>query len=285
MSYFSLITWNIDFDTPFGYERVSAIADAVLVEKPCVVLLQEVSDMPFSFWQGGKDNRSPNTTRCENSSYKLLLRYLSDQYEPIVDLGLPSEQTYFVMAFVKRDVSHVRGYEYTEFENTTQGRGLLSVELSPKASDDDIVLRIFTSHLESGVTSADARLEQMRWIASEMARHSAPAIFAGDTNFRDKEAEKLRQELAKRRAAGGKRLHDLFVEMGEPQHFRFTWDTRTNTNKIRDLPYRVRPRARFDRIFYTEPFRANAIRLIGRERLPVSVFPSDHYGVYGELRF
>jgi endonuclease/exonuclease/phosphatase family metal-dependent hydrolase len=285
MSYFKLISWNIDFDSPFSYERARAVADLILAESPCVALLQEVSDMPFSFWQGEENGSSVSPARRESSSYKVLLRQLGQAYEPVVDLGLPSEQTYFVMAFVRRDRHRILGFEYTEFENTAQGRGLLSIQISPIASDQDIVLQIFTSHLESGANSANIRGQQMRWIASKMSLCEAPAVFAGDTNFREREAQKFHRELDEQRVQGERGLSDLYIEMGEPAHFRFTWDTRTNTNKTRDLPSRVRPRARFDRVFYTEPFRANAIRLIGRERLAVSVFPSDHYGIYGELRF
>jgi endonuclease/exonuclease/phosphatase family metal-dependent hydrolase len=118
-----------------------------------------------------------------------------------------------------------------------------------------------------------------------MLEGDTPAIFAGDTNFREKEKAGFEKEIAKAIGSEEMRLFDLFVEVGEPSHLRFTWDTRTNTNKVKELPPRFRPRARFDQVLFTRPFQANAMRLLGRERLGHAVFPSDHYGIYGELRF
>lgn len=81
---------------------------------------------------------------------------------------------------------------------------------------------------------------------------------------------------------------DVWEHQGKQEHCRYTWDTKTNTNKT--VPYVSR--CRFDRI-YLRPASKEGVShlvpdhmaLVGLEKLDCGRFTSDHWGIYCSFVF
>lgn len=76
---------------------------------------------------------------------------------------------------------------------------------------------------------------------------------------------------------------DVWEQLGEPEHCRYTWDTHANTNK--DVEFKCR--LRFDRLYLRRAAREgvpqlepDSMALIGLEKLPCGRYTSDHWGIY-----
>lgn len=293
----SVATWNIDFDSPHIYLRTRAVIDALLAAAPDAIALQEVSAVPIARWHSstmtnttaaatGGGGGAPNT-HPQQCSLRMLEARLAAEYDAAYDVGEAAEAPYFVAAFVRRDRFRTLEYEYTAFERSAQGRGVLSVALAERASGRR--LRLLTSHLESCPEGAALRKEQLATVAHMMLQQqqqqqsgvsAVPTLFAGDTNLRVSEvsAELVQSSSAKR--DDPRKLQDAYVQCGEPVHARYTWDTLRNANRAESFPPNVRPRARYDRVFVSGGVRATSMQLLGAERLAVGVHPSDHFGLY-----
>eukprot|EP00166_Cyanidium_caldarium_P005070 ctg_586.g300 len=270
-----LVTWNVDMDTVNGRSRWRHIALQLSELLPDVVLLQEVSARP-----------PEDTTGAEgpwgSTSLEVFQRALGSRYELAYDVGAADAEAYFVAAAVRRDRFRVLEYEYTEFENTVQGRGLLNVLLA-SVGDAAWRVRVLTAHLESGAEASAVRQAQLAAVVDAMVSVPEQAsVFGGDTNLRAKEvpAGLFRVPAA---ASTGDILRDAFVEAGEPPTLRYTWDTFRNHNKRDPRGKHRGARARYDRIFTTSHWSARSLRLLGTERLGSGVFPSDHFGLFAEL--
>ncbi|KAJ3589709.1 hypothetical protein NHX12_010552 [Muraenolepis orangiensis] len=76
---------------------------------------------------------------------------------------------------------------------------------------------------------------------------------------------------------------DVWEKLGRQEHCRYTWDTKTNSNKR--LPFACR--CRFDRVYLRPAKREgvacllpNHMALLGLEKLDCGRYTSDHWGVY-----
>ncbi len=95
------------------------------------------------------------------------------------------------------------------FEYTPLARDYLEAELEHTSGAR---VRVFTAHMESLKSGAEARLEQMLEIDGRLhADATVPAVFAGDTNLR-------KSERAKDFKAG-----DAYMLAGEPRQYQHTW--------------------------------------------------------------
>uniref|UniRef100_A0A8C6S2I3 Tyrosyl-DNA phosphodiesterase 2b n=1 Tax=Neogobius melanostomus TaxID=47308 RepID=A0A8C6S2I3_9GOBI len=160
---------------------------------------------------------------------------------------------YFTGMMLKRSRVKLLEENIVPFPTTKMMRNLLVAQVTFK----DHKLCLMTSHLESCKGHAEERMKQLR-----------------DTNLRDTEVAKVGLPST---------VSDVWERLGKQEHCRYTWDTKTNTNKT--VPYVSR--CRFDRI-YLRPaskegvshFVTDHMALIGQEKLDCGRFTSDHWGIY-----
>eukprot|EP00730_Choanoeca_flexa_P009269 TRINITY_DN12617_c2_g7_i1.p1 TRINITY_DN12617_c2_g7~~TRINITY_DN12617_c2_g7_i1.p1 ORF type:complete len:198 (+),score=29.95 TRINITY_DN12617_c2_g7_i1:506-1099(+) len=132
-------------------------------------------------------------------------------------------------------------------------------------------LCVATAHLRAGKNESDIRLEQASDVIQVLSNH-AHVLFGGDVNTRIEEDKKLAPEL---KSSGSK---DVFLAVDEPEHHRFTWDTRVNETS----GYKPGVHARFDQIWFRGDIVPIDLRLIDTETFEVNgrcVHPSDHFGI------
>lgn len=136
------------------------------------------------------------------------------------------------------------------------GRRLVEVV----AERDGASWLLMTAHLESLRFGAALRMEQSREVLRRLRAHEGPALFGGDTNLRDAEAEELGA------------LPDAWEACGSDPAERWTW-VRSGGG-----------RARFDRI-WGHGVAFTDLRCVGRQRVtPDGQPPSDHLGVLVSCR-
>jgi endonuclease/exonuclease/phosphatase family metal-dependent hydrolase len=132
------------------------------------------------------------------------------------------------------------------------GQGREVVEASITVADTDYV--VMTGHLESLPSGKRLRMEQARWVVERLRAMDGPAVFAGDTNLRQAEADTLGP------------LPDAWEVCGEDSTRRWTHMRKHRT-------------ARYDRI-WGHMARFSDFNLVGRRPVtPTGDPPSDHLGV------
>lgn len=242
----SLISWNVDgLDTDNLAERARGLCSYLVLYTPDVVFLQELIPPYVQYLK------------------KRAVSYL------IIEGG---EEGYFTGMMLKRSRVKLLETNIVPFPTTQMLRNLLVAQVTFK----DHKLCLMTSHLESCKGNAEERMKQLRVVMQKMA--DAPddvtVLFGGDTNLRDTEVAKVGLPS---------NVSDVWERLGNQEHCRYTWDTKTNTNKT--VPYVSR--CRFDRI-YLHPaskegvsrFVPDHMALIGLEKLDCGRFTSDHWGIY-----
>ncbi|TNE86508.1 MAG: hypothetical protein EP330_22480 [Deltaproteobacteria bacterium] len=132
---------------------------------------------------------------------------------------------------------------------TRQGRELLDVLVD----GPDGPLRILTGHLESLASGAALRREQVDVVMARLG--GGPALFAGDTNLREREVDGLPAE-------------DAWVACGEPADARWTWHHGEG-----------RAKARYDRIWGIGVAFDEVSTLGAQALFPGGPRPSDHLGL------
>ena len=125
---------------------------------------------------------------------------------------------------------------------------------------DGLRWMLLTGHLESLKGGAKLRVTQARSVLERMRAHEGPAVFAGDTNLRQVEADRLGPLVDAWEACGSSRLH------------RWTWGPSK------------RSKARFDRI-WGDGVVFDQFRTTGRDAVTADgQRPSDHLAVRVEVR-
>ncbi|XP_072303520.1 tyrosyl-DNA phosphodiesterase 2 [Eucyclogobius newberryi] len=242
----SLISWNVDgLDTDNLAERARGLCSFLVLYTPDVVFLQELIPPYVQYLK------------------KRAVSYL------IVEGG---EESYFTGMMLKRSRVKLLEKIIVPYPTTQMLRNLLVVQVTFKEHK----LCLMTSHLESCKGHAAERMKQLRLVMQRVtdAPDDVTVLFGGDTNLRDTEVVKV-----------GLPPHvcDVWERLGKQEHCRYTWDTKTNTNKT--VPYVSR--CRFDRI-YLRPASKEGVpcllpdhmALIGLEKLDCGRFTSDHWGIY-----
>ncbi|XP_043921684.1 tyrosyl-DNA phosphodiesterase 2 isoform X2 [Protopterus annectens] len=243
-SQLTLVTWNIDgLDESNLIERARGVCSYLALYSPDVVFLQEVIP-PYLIY--------------------LQKRAVSYNIIPGNDYG------YFTVIMLKKSRVKLLKQEITHFPTTSMMRNLLSVHVRVGGSD----LCLMTSHLESTRGQAKERLTQLNTLFHKMKEvpESSVVIYGGDTNLRDQEVTKV----------GGlpAGVVDVWEFLGKPEHCRYTWDTKMNSNK--NAAYKCQ--LRFDRILFRNAKGTHIIPqtmdLIGLDKLDCGKFPSDHWGLF-----
>ncbi|XP_018411794.1 PREDICTED: tyrosyl-DNA phosphodiesterase 2 [Nanorana parkeri] len=243
-SHFIFVTWNIDgLDLSNLPERARAVCSYLALYSPDVVFLQEVIPPYYEY-----------------------LKKRAVSYTIITG----NEDGYFTAIMLKKSRAILVNQEIVPFPTTSMMRNLLVANV--KLCGNDICL--MTSHLESTKEHAKERLKQLGVVLQKILEvpSSTTVIFAGDTNLRDQEVEKI----------GGlpSPIMDIWEFLGKPEHCRYTWDTKMNNN----LKVAYTCRLRFDRILYRSALDGGqvipqSLDLLGTEKLDCGRFPSDHWGL------
>lgn len=255
---FAFLTWNIDgLDDKNIKERTLAVITHIQTSKCDVIFLQEVV----------------------SETYNLIHSNLSDDYYLTENKAESSEdQWYFTLILVKKFKMVIKNTYAINFPNSTMGRDLTIVDAKFNSGEK---LMLLNTHLESMKQFSKERMEQLR-VAFEKIRNSdenSTVIFAGDLNVRDSEVEKVGIPAG---------IEDIWVTLGEPKEYQFTWDLTVNTNK-KNLD-KKKPRFRFDRVYFKtsaqKQIAPKYFRFCGTQKVPDwKCFPSDHFGIICEFKF
>jgi endonuclease/exonuclease/phosphatase (EEP) superfamily protein YafD len=133
--------------------------------------------------------------------------------------------------------------------------GSMGRELVEAVVEGDARWLLLTAHLESLPSGSAQRMVQARTVIERLRAHDGPAVFAGDTNLRADEAERL------------KPLLDAWEASGSPPSDRWTYVSRSGR------------RNRYDRI-WGRGVRFSGLHCIGRDAVtPDGQPPSDHSGI------
>ncbi len=160
----------------------------------------------------------------------------------------PGMRSYFEVIAVKQKIQDAT---QQAFPYSQQGRELSTITLDG--------LTVMTAHLESMNPGKHERIDQAQSIIKQMSE-LGPCVFAGDTNLRKEEWERLEHA----------NIIDAWCEAGEPKHHRITWR-------------QAQRNSRFDRVWLHQ-VGVKSFETFGKEKIPtLDVSPSDHYGVRVEL--
>ncbi|XP_076863891.1 tyrosyl-DNA phosphodiesterase 2 isoform X2 [Brachyhypopomus gauderio] len=241
----SLVSWNVDgLDTLSIVERARGLCSYLALYTPDVVFLQELVPSYIQYLK------------------KRAVSYLFVE---------GNEDGYFTGLMLKKSRVKLHKSEIVSYPTTQMMRNLLCAQVTFFGQE----LYLMTSHLESCKDQAAERMKQLKVVLQKMkeAPDNMTVIFGGDTNLRDPEVAKV----------GGlpSGVTDVWEELGKPEHCRFTWDTKINSNK--GVSYVSR--CRFDRLYLrpatTGPkMTPEHMALIGMEKLDCGRYTSDHWGIY-----
>ncbi|KAF3688332.1 Tyrosyl-DNA phosphodiesterase 2 [Channa argus] len=243
----SFITWNVDgLDGAKLPQRAVALSKYLIRYSADVVFLQEIIP-PYALF---------------------LHKRLSAAYTIIEG----AKEGYFTMMLLKKSRITVEKSGIVHYPATRMGRNLLVARVLFKGQK----FCLMTSHFESCKSSAAERKRQLRLVMRRIgkARENVTVLFGGDTNLRD-------AEVAEVGLPSG--VYDVWEQLGEPEHCRYTWDTEANTNKVMQFPNRFR----FDRVYLcpatmdsVPQLEPDSMALVGLEKLKCGCFTSDHWGIY-----
>ncbi|XP_037040309.1 tyrosyl-DNA phosphodiesterase 2-like [Bradysia coprophila] len=243
----SVISWNLDgLDSNNLAERTAEVVALLEKRDYTVVMLQELILPTFQY----------------------IAAKLKSKYKPVVGTHKP-ESTYFTVTFLRTNRVIYVDHEIVNFPGSMMDRNLLIT----RCRIDRVNVAICNTHLESTAAFAPQRVIQLK-MCFDRCRSIPPewnVIFGGDLNARDTEVQ-------------GKvpaNMHDLWMRNGSSSS-KFTWDLKYNTNK--QMPGKVQPRCRFDRLFFRESVPATLtpefFGLTGLSKVAgTNSFPSDHWGV------
>lgn len=235
-----LISWNLDgLDERHLDQRTEAAVRAVLSRTPDVVFFQEVT---------------------RRSHFAHLRPWMQGVGYTVAPAGLTEISHYGCMVFVRQGLG-VRAATREEFPGSEMGRSLVTV----RVGWGEVELLLLTAHLESLSYGSEQRVRQLDVVLKALAAHRGPAVFAGDTNLRDREV-------------AGKPIRDAWQQLGSPDATRYTFDTVAIPNKAGRIN-----RARYDRIFLNDHpgWSPRGLSFLGMEAVPGTggLFPSDHAGL------
>uniref|UniRef100_UPI00358E95FC tyrosyl-DNA phosphodiesterase 2 n=1 Tax=Myxine glutinosa TaxID=7769 RepID=UPI00358E95FC len=241
----TMLSWNIDgLDLECLPQRARAVCNTIALHRPDVVCFQEVIE-PYRDY---------------------LVKHTRGYH-----LVTGGDEGYYTAILLKKSRLDLLGHEIIPYPTTRMMRNLLIVKTRLLGLD----LCFMTSHLESTRACAKERQKQLKCLLKniESAPQSSAAIFAGDTNLRDKEVSEI----------GGLpwRIHDMWVTLGSSPDTQYTWDTFVNDN----LGHSNKSHFRFDRIYFrgaldfSPKLLPRSLRLVGTEQLMCEMFPSDHWGM------
>ncbi|XP_045908078.1 tyrosyl-DNA phosphodiesterase 2-like [Micropterus dolomieu] len=242
----SLISWNVDgLDGEEQPERMRSLCSYLISHSPDVVFLQELI---------------PSYSR-------FMKKQLAAKYN-FIEGGTIN---YFTGILLKKSRITLLDSEIVAYPTTQMQRNLLVAQVLFKGQK----LCLMTSHLESCEPNAAERMRQLRLVMKRMteAPGDVTVLFGGDTNLTDDEVTEVGLPGC---------VCDVWEQLGEAEHCRYTWDPQVNTNKN----IQFKRQFRFDRL-YQRPaaqdgvpqLEPDSMALIGLEKLECGRFTSDHWGI------
>ncbi|XP_051283888.1 tyrosyl-DNA phosphodiesterase 2-like isoform X1 [Dicentrarchus labrax] len=242
----SLICWNVDgLDGEKQPERARGLCSYLISHSPDVVFLQELIQPYIRFM---KKRLEANYTFIEGGN-----------------------EGYFIGMMLKKSRITLLHSELVTYPSSRMMRNLIVAQVLFKGQK----LCLMTSHLESCKANAGERMRQLRLVMKRMteAPDDVTVLFGGDTNLRDSEVVKVGLPSC---------VCDVWEQLGEPEHCRYTWDAHVNTN--RDFQFKCR--LRFDRLYLRRAAKdgvpqvePDSMATIGLEKLQCGCYISDHWGV------
>uniref|UniRef100_A0A8C6S4C1 Tyrosyl-DNA phosphodiesterase 2 n=1 Tax=Neogobius melanostomus TaxID=47308 RepID=A0A8C6S4C1_9GOBI len=190
----SLVSWNVDgLDIENLIERAWGLCSYLDIYTPDVVFLQELIPPYVQYLK------------------KNAVSYL------IIEGG---KEGYFTGMMLKRSRVELLEKNIVPYPTTTMLRNLLVAQATFK----DHKLCLMTSHMESCKGHAEERMKQLRVVMQRMtdAPDDVTVLFGGDTNLRDTEVAEVGLPST---------VSDVWESLGKREHVRYTWDTKSNTNK------------------------------------------------------
>ncbi|XP_074482718.1 tyrosyl-DNA phosphodiesterase 2-like isoform X3 [Sebastes fasciatus] len=242
-----------------------------------------VGESPEKMTTSSTTNRKEgeeNNPGSRHSPDVVLLQELIQPYSRFMKKRLAANYTfieggkgdYFIGMMLKKSRITLLDSEIVAYPTTNMMRNLLVAQVLFKGHK----LCLMTSHFESCKANAGERMRQLRLVMKMMAEtpDDVTVLFGGDTNLRDAEVAKVGLPGC---------ICDVWEQLGEPEHCRYTWDTHANTNK----DHRFKSRFRFDRLYLRRAATAglpqlepDSMALIGLEKLKCGCYTSDHWGVH-----
>ena len=127
--------------------------------------------------------------------------------------------------------------EWRDFDDSPLRRGCVISIIEHKTGHR---VRVLSGHMESLRSGSDARVAQAREIDGWLHEEETPAVFAGDTNLRQREWAMVRDDF---------RAKDAYLVADSPEFARCTW-----------WPPRGGPGYRFDRVWLTQGWRLRQLK-------------------------
>ena len=235
-----LVSWNLNgledrylderteaamFQLLLGAPIEEAVEEGFKPNSPDIILLQEV---------------------VERSYHAHILPHLKAAGFSLFPSEIP-ERSYFEVMAIRGDKIEAK---YEPFEYSEQGRGLTTILCDG--------FNVMTAHMESMKPGKHMRVEQAKYILDTMQER--PCIFAGDTNLRKVEWEKLDHG----------EVRDAWTEIGSPETHRMTW-------------HYEQYKSRFDRA-WLHKLNLKHFETFGKDNLPaINTRSSDHLGLRVEF--
>lgn len=236
-----LVSWNLNgledkylderteaamFQILLGAPIEQAVVEGFKPNSPDIIVLQEV---------------------VERSYHAHIVPHLKAAGFSVFPPEIP-ERSYFEVVAVRGDNINA---SYKSFEYSEQGRGLTTLKLDN--------LSIMTAHLESMKPGKHMRVEQAKFILEAM-QNAGPCIFAGDTNLRKEEWEKLEKD----------NVQDAWTITGSAEEHRITWQYEQQ-------------KSRFDRAWLHQ-LDIQHFETFGKDNIAtINAQPSDHLGLRVEF--
>uniref|UniRef100_A0A8C4DIU6 Tyrosyl-DNA phosphodiesterase 2 n=1 Tax=Dicentrarchus labrax TaxID=13489 RepID=A0A8C4DIU6_DICLA len=195
------------------------------------------------------------------------IRFMKKRLEANYTFIEGGNEGYFIGMMLKKSRITLLHSELVTYPSSRMMRNLIVVLFKGQK------LCLMTSHLESCKANAGERMRQLRLVMKRMteAPDDVTVLFGGDTNLRDSEVLGLPSCVC-----------DVWEQLGEPEHCRYTWDAHVNTN--RDFQFKCR--LRFDRLYLRRAAKdgvpqvePDSMATIGLEKLQCGCYISDHWGV------
>eukprot|EP00667_Euglena_gracilis_P016852 EG_transcript_17670 len=239
-------SWNTDgLDETLLLERAGEVCSILLEAQPGwdVVMLQEVVPRTASVFRG----------RFRAAGYK--------------EVRPPPPDQYFTLMFVREagaPAVRLTDGKRVPFVGSEMGRDLLTATVQCGG----VTVRCMTSHFESLASGAAERQKQLHTVVQQLTGPE-PAVFAGDTNLREKEV---------RAEPGLRAVVDAWEAGGAAGPQRYTWYVRENGRQVQP-PMGFR----FDRMWAGGAQQVRSFRLLGTELMSEGCYPSDHFGIGAEV--
>lgn len=207
-----LLSWNVE---GLRDQDIDMRSEAIVFRSVLGMPLEAVDE------ESGDESSPPDFMFFQEVTDRMLQAHFGPHLTKMGFTVFPqasASRSYFEVMAVRQPWKVISA-EVSPFTTTEMGRELLTAEV-----EGPIPLKLMTSHLESLREGKVARLAQMDELHRALVGDGL-SIFAGDTNLREKEWQKLKK--------GSFSGTDAFEAFGSPKEAKSTWRTRDHKIKAR----------------------------------------------------